>query len=135
MDSQRMNEIMQYVQADVARRETAGGEVHVHFHAAPVVSDPAPVAQNPGQDVLAKYTPYFIVLLGGSIILAIVAVVLVMLAPVLMAIMATVVGSLAMIAVVAVAISGSLRNLKQAELDGKIVNAALKKTAAKKGRR
>jgi hypothetical protein len=131
MDSKRMNEIMEYVQADVARRETvgaAGGEVHIHYHAAPVVIDPAPVNQNPGQSVLDKYTPYFLVLLGGTIILAIVALVLVLLAPVLMAIMATVVGSLLAVGVVAIAISGSLRNVKQASMDEKIVNAALKRT-------
>lgn len=75
------------------RLDTGAGapQIHVHHHYAAPVIDTRPVDQNPGQDVLDRYVPYFIVLLGGLIIMSGLVVVLVMVTPVLVAILGSVV--------------------------------------------
>lgn len=77
MDEDRLNEITAYLQANPTPPEAVGGQhIHVHHHyAAPVISN-APVDQNPGQSVLEKYAPYYVMFLGGIIIVAGVTVVL-----------------------------------------------------------
>lgn len=77
MDEDRLNEITRYLQSNPTPPESVGGNhIHVHHHyAAPVISN-APVDQNPGQSVLEKYAPYYVMFLGGIIIVAGVTVVL-----------------------------------------------------------
>lgn len=89
------------------------GEVHVHHHYAAPVIDNRPVEQNPGQEVLERYAPYFILLLGGLVILAIVAVVLVLLAPVLMTMMVTVMVVAVCLVVLVIAVAGSVKALRE----------------------
>lgn len=75
MDQERLNEIIKYLGENPATPDAPGGQqVHLHFHQAPVST--APVDQNPGQTVLEKYTPYFVMFLGGIVIIAGAAVVM-----------------------------------------------------------
>jgi hypothetical protein len=129
-DRQRMNEITRYLQKDIAVRDGTGqtGTVHVHYHAAPVVIDPQPVDQNPGQSVLEKYVPYFIVLLGGVVIFACLAIVLIMIAPVLMGLMAMAVGILVAVAVSAIAVSAAVRGMRISDTDHKMFDQRIQAT-------
>jgi hypothetical protein len=109
----RTAEIVQYLkQQEVLPYLTDPGttEVHLHFHQAPqapaVPADNRPVDQNPGQGVLERYAPYFVLGLFGCIVLAIVAVVVTMLAQTLL-----VVAGCAVALVMAVAYAG--RSLTQ----------------------
>jgi hypothetical protein len=77
------------VETDVA--DQGDQVIHIHHHYAAPVINTAPVEQNPGRDVLERYTPYFFVLLGGMIIVGGLAVILVLLTPVLTAILGSVV--------------------------------------------
>lgn len=65
--ARRVDAITEYLQ----QMPTGSGEVHMHVHhhyPAPA-QDLRPVDQNPGQNVLERYTPYFLVLLGGMVII------------------------------------------------------------------
>lgn len=78
MNEDRLNEITRYLQANPTPPQDIGGQhIHVHHHYAPPVISNAPVDQNPGQSVLEKYAPYYVMFLGGIIIVAGVTVVLV----------------------------------------------------------
>jgi len=69
MDQDRLNEIVQYLGQNPGATEVPGGQhVHIHYHQAPV--NTAPVDQNPGQSVLEKYAPYYVMFLGGLVIIA-----------------------------------------------------------------
>lgn len=135
-DRKRMNEITTYLQKDIAVRDGTGqaGAVHVHYHAAPVVIDPRPVDQNPGQSMLEKYVPYFIVLLGGVVIFACLAVVLIMIAPVLMGLMAMAVGILIAVAVSAIAVSAAIRGMRVSDTDQKMFDQRIQATQPRKRR-
>lgn len=75
MDQDRLNEIVKYLGQNPGATEVPGGQhVHIHYHQAPVNN--APVDQNPGQSVLEKYAPYYVLFLGGIVIIAGAAVVM-----------------------------------------------------------
>lgn len=109
-ETERMQEIVRYLQGGEVSNPN-GQHVHVHYHQAPV--DTRPVDQNAGQNVLERYTPYFIVGLFGCIILAIVAAVVVIAAPALMAIAAAGVGMVLAVAVGCIAVSAAVRNMRE----------------------
>lgn len=133
MDDARLNEIIRYTQTDLARRDledafqsagSTGGEVHIHLHAAPdpvaTVQPATGAVEQP--DVLAKYAPYYLLILGGVVILGGLAVVLVMLTPVLLAILGSVVSlviaSAAAVGGVAVAMAALSSVAKNVRKDG-----------------
>jgi hypothetical protein len=95
-----------------------GGDqvIHIHHHYAAPVIDTAPVNQNPGQNVLDRYVPYFFVLLGGLVITGGLAVIAVILAPVLIAVLgsvvALVIAAAAAVGAVAVLMIGSAAAIK-----------------------
>lgn len=128
-DRERMAELAEYVQREIVSRGAGGGEtkIELHYHAAPVVIDTKPVEPNAGQDVLAKYTPYFIVLLGGVVILACVGVIAVLLVPALMAMVTMIAVVMGSFALCSVAVAASVRSLRQSKADRDVVQTALKR--------
>lgn len=120
MEDDRLNELVAYTRRDLAARGVVpgdGSEIHVHYHA------PAPVAEqkrSSGDELLSRATPYFVLLLGGCIVLAVLAVALLMLTPVLMAIMGGMVSlviaaaaALGAVAVLMIGGSAAIRNLRE----------------------
>lgn len=112
MDDERTAEIARYLASEVEKR--GAGTVNFNFPQAP---PPAPVLAP--QSVLDKYTPYFIVMLMGCIILAIVAVVVVLLAPAIMALMTAVLGVMAGIVALVFAVAAAVKALGKADRDRK----------------
>lgn len=78
MDQERLNEIQEYLRANPTTppggypggvvADGGGQHVHIHYHQAPYNTEP--VEQNKGQKVLERYAPYFVMFLGGFIIVA-----------------------------------------------------------------
>lgn len=127
MDQDRLNEITEYYRQNPTPPAQfspgSGGEqhIHVHYHQAPYSTEP--VEQNKGQSVLEKYTPYFMVFLGGFIIVVGGTVVLMFvftaIAMVLLVLLGCIAGLIVLAAVVAILLksygeSGALRNLSEA---------------------
>jgi len=126
----RLAELTEYARREVEQRRAAGlvppgaTEVHVHYHQAPVTS--GPVDQNPDTDVLAKYTPYFIVGLYGVIICGAVVGLGVLLVPVIMGILGSLVALVLSVAAAtgAVAVlmlggSAAIRNMRETPKTGR----------------
>lgn len=121
----RLDEISKYFSANPTPPEPVGGQhIHVHHHyAAPVIST-EPMNQNPGQSVLEKYTPYFMVFLGGLVIIAGATVILMFafaaVAMILLVLLGCLAGLVLVGAVAAVIIKshtegGALRDLSRAQ--------------------
>lgn len=113
MDQDRLNEITQYLQANPTLPDTVPGDQHIHVHhhyAAPVITN-APVDQNPGQSVLEKYAPYYVMFLGGFVIIAGGTVILMFafaaVAMVLLVVLGCIAGLIVLAAVVAVLLKTS----------------------------
>lgn len=120
MDQDRLNEIVQYLNANPTPPEEVPGGQHIHVHhhyAAPVISN-APVDQNPGQSVLEKYAPYYVMFLGGFVIVAGGTVILMFaftaIAMILLVLLGTIAGLIVLAAVVTVLLktSGESRALR-----------------------
>lgn len=139
-DTPRVREITRYLQEEQNRTGAvtgwtpAGGQhVHIHHHypAEPVA--PAAVPDRP--DVMAKYAPYFMLALGGMIIVAGIGVIVVFVLQALMGIMiafATMAGSLA---VVAVAVAVAARSLRSSKVDADLMAQRIEATRPRKGRK
>jgi len=122
---QRLGELTEYLRTQPLTNTDQGQHVHIHYHQAPAST--APVDQNPGQSVLDKYTPYFILLLAGCVILAIVAVIAVILLPMVVTMLIAVAVCLGAVAVLALAVSGSLRNMRLQKMDETLLKKVIKK--------
>lgn len=127
-DRSRMAELVEYVQGEIVSRGNDLGQtkIEIHYHAAPVVIDTKPVDQNAGEAVLAKYTPYFIVLLEGAVILAIVGVITVLLIPALMAMVTMIAVVMVGFSVAALAVAGMAKSLRQSASDRDVVKQAVR---------
>lgn len=122
MDQDRLNEIVKYLGENPTATGVPGGQhVHIHYHQAPVNTEP--VNQNPGQSVLEKYTPYYIMALGGFVILAGGTVILMFaftaIAMILLVLLGVIAGLIVLAAVVSVLIksSGESRALRDLARD------------------
>lgn len=127
-DRQRMAELAEYVRGEIVSRGGDLGQtkIELHYHAAPVKIDTAPVDASAGDAVLAKYTPYFIVLLGGVVILACVGVVTVLLLPALLTMVTMIAVVMGGFAVMSIAVAASVKSLKQSASDRDVVRQAVK---------
>lgn len=125
----RLNGIAEYYRANPPAITDQGQHVHVHHHyaPAPVHQDTRPVDQNPGQSVLDKYAPYFVLLLGGVVILAIVGVIAAILVPMIVTMLIALAVCIGAIAVLAVAVGGSLGHLNKQRMDQTVLKKAIKK--------
>lgn len=118
MDDERMTAIQKYLAENPSVKDTPGG-VHIHFHNGPVVENPNPVDQNPGQNVLEKYTPHLVlgaicaVPVGGLVTLVVVMI------PAILALTAMVVGFLLALAVCVIAAAMLVKNVKETPSKGK----------------
>lgn len=131
-DRKRLAEITEYLSGELAARgpgETGG--IHVHYHAAPVVLPDPPAAQTRGEVVLINAAPYFILLLGGVIVLACVGTVAVILVPALLALAVTCAIVLGSFTVFAIAVAAMVRSLRSTKTERQVSASLLKK----KGRR
>jgi hypothetical protein len=127
-DEKRMAELAEYVRGEIVSRGGDLGQtkIEVHYHAAPVVIDTKPVELNAGDALLAKYTPYFVVLLGGVVVLACVGVITVLLLPALLTMVTMIAVVMGGFALSAVAVSASVRSLRQSAMDRDVVRQAVK---------
>ena len=125
----RLNGIAEYYRAHPpAETNDHAQHVHIHHHYAPAPVDTAPVVQqNPGQGVLDKYAPYFVLLLGGCVILAIVAVIAAIIIPMIVTMLISVAVCIGAVAVFALAVSGSLGHLNRQRIDEKLIKKAVKR--------
>ena len=118
MDESRMTAIQKYLAENPSLKETPGG-VHIHFHNGPVIENPNPVDQNPGQNVLEKYTPHLIlgaiccVPVGGLALLTVFFI------PTILALTAMIVGFLLALAVCVIAVGFLVKNFKETPTKGK----------------
>lgn len=128
-DRDRMNDLAEYVRGEVAARGGDGPvpKIELHYHAAPVVIDPTPVDPNAGDALLRKYTPYFVVMIGGVIVLASVAVIAVMLVPVLMSMVVMIAVVMLGFAVASAAVAATVKSLRQSASDRDVVRQAVKR--------
>jgi hypothetical protein len=124
----RLNGIAEYYRANPpAVTSDQGQHIHVHHHYAPAPAPSGPVDQNPGQSMLDRYTPYFVLMLGGTVILAIVGVIVVLIVPMIVTMLFAVAGCLGALAVLALAVSGSLGHLNKQRMDQTTLKKAIKK--------
>jgi len=103
----RLPAIIEYLQADLARRDHEKGVIHFHYHEAERSLPPPPKP-----DVLARYTPYMILYLGFAIIAGVFAVIFVMIAQALMIVMIS-------LAVCALAVAAAIRSLRLSKIEAK----------------
>lgn len=125
-DRERMAAITEYLNHELAQQSAAAPAVHVHYHAAPVAPATVPAAQSRGEVALINATPYFIILLGGVVILACVGVVTVLLLPALLAMVVMVGEVMAGFAICVVAIAASVRSLRQSRTERQVSASLLK---------
>jgi hypothetical protein len=130
-DRRRMGEITEYLNRELAAPDGRAPAVHVHYHAAPQPPAAPPAEQSPGQEALDRAVPYFVMLLGGVVILACVAVIAVMLVPALISLAVTCAIVMGGFALVSLSIAAAVRSLRQSRAESKVIGAAL----ARKGRR
>lgn len=130
-DGDRARELTEYLAGELARRGITGPggaapTVHVHYHAAPPAE--APAAPTGGQAALDRAVPYFIILLGGVVIVGGVGAVVVMLIPALLALAVTaavIMGSFTVFALVIAVVARSLRQSKtEAKAASKLIDRA-----------
>ncbi len=126
-DRQRMAEITEYLQGELDRQGQAAGGVHVHYHASPAPVATSPAGQSRGEVALINATPYFIILLGGVVILACVGVVTVLLLPALLTAVVGVAVVMGGFAVCAVAVAASVRSLRQSKTETQVIANAMKR--------
>lgn len=126
-DQERMAQITEYLQGELQARGQSAGGVHVHYHAAAPAAATPPAAQSRGEVALINATPYFIILLGGVVILACVGVVTVLLLPALLTAVVGVAVVMGGFAVCAVAVAASVRSLRQSKTESRVLADAMKR--------
>jgi hypothetical protein len=130
-DRQQLAAITEYLEGELARQGRDAGGVHVHYHAAPIAPAPAPAVPTAGQQALDRAVPYFIILLGGVVILACVGTVVVLMIPALLALAVTCAIVLGGFALLAVSIAASVRSLRQSRTEQQVSASLIRR----KGRR
>jgi hypothetical protein len=124
----RLPELIDYVRGDLARRDAAGDQhVHVHYHQAPAPTGPIEPTRPAGMAALDCYVPYFLMLLGGMIIVAGVGALAIMLLSALVSIMISLAICAGAVAVLAVAVGGSVKAIQNGQHDKALTRAALRK--------
>lgn len=111
------SEIIAGLKGEIEARRVSGAEIHIHYHAGGSTA-PAPTcthdhAPNPAD----KAIPYFVILLGGCIVLAIIGVVVILLVPAIMALATTIMVFMIGFAVVMIALAASVRSLRTSRAD------------------
>lgn len=112
-------EITRGIRNDLVRQGADPQKIEIHYHAAPSQA-PAPVT--PTADPMApaaRLAPYFVILLGGAIILALVAVITIVLVPAIMALATTVAIIMCGFAITVVAVAAAVRSLRTSKYDVK----------------
>jgi hypothetical protein len=133
-DRQRMTEITEYLNGELAQRDDgAAPVVHVHYHAAPVAPAAPPAVPTAGQAALDRAVPYFVMLLGGLIIVGGLAAVVVMMIPALLALAVTCAFVMGGGAILFTAVAAAVRSLRQSKTEQQ-VSARLLKEAGRRRR-
>jgi hypothetical protein len=111
-------DLVAYLKKDLAERGIPEGttKIELHYHAAAPAAPAAPPAADPMAPA-ARLAPYFVILLGGVIILAIIAVITIMLVPAIMALATTLAIIACGIAIMFVATAVSIRSLRYSKRD------------------
>lgn len=123
---QTPSDVIAMIKKDIAARKTDGAEIHIHYHAGPSTAPPPTCAHTHAPNAADRLAPYFVILLGGTIILAIIGVITVLLVPAIMALMTTIAVVMCGIAIMFVAVAASVRSLRQSGADHKIMTERLK---------
>jgi len=113
------SEVIAGIKSDLRRQGVPEGtKIEIHYHAAPAQAPPADV--RPARDPMepaARLVPYFVILLGGMIILGGVGALTVLLVPAIMAIVTMIAIFMGGFAVVMIAIAASIRSLRYSKRD------------------
>jgi hypothetical protein len=115
------DDVVAYLRREIAEREIPEGtkiEFHYHAPAQAPAAPPAPPTADPMAPA-ARLAPYFVILLGGVIILAIIAVITIMLVPAIMALATTLAIIACGVAIMFVAVAASIRSLRYSKHDAK----------------
>jgi hypothetical protein len=132
-DRRRLAEITDYLSAELARADGAAPGIHVHYHAAPAAPAPAPAEVPAGERMLARLAPYYVLMLGGCIVLAIIGVIAVLLVPAMIALATDIAMIMGGFAVACIAVAASVRSLRQSKTESRAASKVLDR--ASRGRR
>lgn len=116
---QSPSEVVAMIKRELDQRQVgSGSEIHIHYHAGPAQA-PAPDTRATSDPMApaARLAPYFMILLGGAIILAIIGVITIMLVPAIMALATTLAIIACGIAIMFVAVAASIRSLRYSRAD------------------
>jgi hypothetical protein len=117
------SDVVAYLKREMAQREIPEGtKIEFHYHAAPAQAPAQAPDTRPAGDPMApaaRLAPYFVILLGGAIILAMIAVITIMLVPAIMALATSIMVFMIGFAFVAVALAASIRSLRYSKHDVK----------------
>jgi len=112
------SEVIAEMKANAIMRGADPSKIEIHYHAGPPAAPPAPPAADPMAPA-ARLAPYFLILLGGAIILAIIAVITLLLVPVLMTFATMIAIMMGSFAVCMIAVAASVRSLRYSKYDAK----------------
>lgn len=126
-DRQRIAEITEYLGRELASRTGEAPGIHVHYHAAPAPVAAPVAAPSRGQAALDNAVPYFIILLGGVVILACVGVIAVLLMPALLTMVMMIAIIMGGFALCSVAVAASVRSLRQSKTEQQVIKSVVKK--------
>lgn len=111
------SEIIAALKGEIESRRISGAEIHIHYHAGAPAAPPPTCAHAHAPNAADKAIPYFVILLGGCIVLALIAVITIMLVPAIMALTTMITGFLIAFAVAASAAAASVRSLRTSKMD------------------
>lgn len=118
---QTPSDVIAMIKQEIADRQMPEGteiKFEIHYHAAaPSPAHAPPETQRDPMAPAARLAPYFVILLGGAIILAIIAVITIILVPAIMALATTLAIIACGIAIMFVAVAASVRSLRTSRAD------------------
>lgn len=121
-------EIVAYLSTEITKHGADRSQIHIHYHATPSTAPPAVPVPETRPDIATRMVPYFVVLLGGMIILAGVGAITVLLVPAIMSLAVTLAAVAGGIAIMFVAVAAAVRSLRQTGTDHRIMDQRMKAT-------
>jgi hypothetical protein len=123
---QTPSEVVAMIKRELEARQTgSGAEIHIHYHAGAPSAPAPPAAHTDAPNAADRLVPYFVILLGGAIILAIIGVITVLLVPAIMALATMIAIVTGGVAIMFVAVAAATRSLRQTGADRQIMKQRL----------
>jgi len=127
------SEVIAMIKGEIAARRLDGGaEIHIHYHAGAPAAPPPTCAHDHAPNPADRLVPYFVILLGGMIVVGGLGVITILLVPAIMALATTIAIVFGSFAAVMIAIAASTRSLRQTGTDRKIMDQRLRATGRRR---